>query len=73
MRNTWILVNRARVYLDPEALAEGELFLADAEVMSEQCEGCGEDIIQSGTVQRDVFLGPRIACNCGTSYPVESR
>ncbi len=73
MRDTWIKVNGTRVYLDPEALVDGELFLADADVMSEQCEGCGEDIIQSGTVQRDVFLGLRVACNCGTSYPVENR
>ncbi len=72
MRDTWILVNGTRVYLDPEALAEGELLRADAEVMSEQCKGCGEDILKTGSV-RGGLLGQWVVCSCGTSYPVESR
>jgi len=40
--------------------------------MSEQCEGCGEDILQSGTV-REGLLERWVVCNCGTNYPVESR
>ena len=70
MRNTWILVNGTRVYLDPEALAEGELLLADADVFSERCKGCGEDILKTSSVSYG-FLGPWVVCECGTSYPVE--
>lgn len=44
-------MNRTRVYLDPEGLTEGELRAADGDVMTEQCEGCGENILKSGTVK----------------------
>ena len=55
MRDTWILVNGTRVYLDPEHLAAGELRLADADATSEQCKGCGEDILQTGSVEQHML------------------
>jgi len=72
MRDTWILVNGARVYLDPDGLDRGELHLADADVASEQCAACGEDILRTGSVEQSV-LGPRVVCECGMSYAVERR
>ncbi len=72
MRDTWILVNGARVYLDPDGLDRGELHLADADAVSEQCRGCGEDILQTGSVEQGM-LGTRVTCECGMSYSVERR
>jgi hypothetical protein len=72
MRDTWIVVNGARVYLDPDGLDRGELHLADPDVMSEQCKGCGEDILQTGSVEQGM-LGLHVVCGCGMSYEIERR
>jgi hypothetical protein len=63
-------VNGTRVYLNPEALAEGELRAADADVMSDPCEGCREDILRSGTAKGGPVV-PRVVCDCGAEYAIE--
>lgn len=69
-RGTWIVVNRTWVYLDPNALAEGELRLADRDVATELCAGCGEEILGTGSAKfRSAEL--RILCSCGAEYTIE--
>ncbi len=66
--------SRIKVYLDEEALAEGDLELDDG-CDSEQCSHCGEDIMETGTIYSD-SKGSNVLCDelaggCGTRHPVE--
>ena len=70
-RDIWIVVNWSRIYLDPEGIADGKLRLADPDVLSEQCEDCAEDILETGSVEASL-LGPRVVCSCGARYLIES-
>lgn len=69
-RTAWIVVGGTRVYLDPGSLAEGGLRVADADVWSESCVRCGEDILESGTV-RPGIVAQLVTCTCGASYAIE--
>lgn len=69
----YIKINRARVYLDEGSFANG-LFRVEAETMSEQCEGCGVDIAETGTLDTDKE-GSTVRCDevaggCETYYEV---
>jgi hypothetical protein len=46
-----IRVGRELIWLDADALAKDEVKL-DRESISEQCEGCGRDILESGQIRR---------------------
>ena len=62
-----IRVGGETIWLEGKALRRGELRL-DRESVSQQCDGCGADIVERGTVHgRDGIV---IQCECGAAYPV---
>lgn len=62
---TYIRTNGARVYLDEEALAHGEVRVEPG-TLSDQCEGCGQEIGEGCHAARD-----EVWCDsCGTSYEI---
>lgn len=54
----FVRTNHARLYLDSLAFRRGEVKLAAGSV-SEQCEGCGHDLIETAQP-----YGPRFAVVC---------
>jgi hypothetical protein len=62
-----IRVGGATLWLDGKALRRGEMRL-DRESVSQQCDDCGSDIVESGTVHAGKDLV--IRCECGAVYPV---
>ena len=63
----YIRCNGSTVHINPEGFF-GRPQL-DAEWGSEQCEGCGEDIV--ATVKPfELFHGARVRCECGALYNV---
>lgn len=66
MTSPTIRVGGETLWLDSKALRRGELRL-DHESVSQQCDGCGADIAESGAVQPD---GMVIQCECGAVYPI---
>jgi hypothetical protein len=67
MKSSTIRVGGETVWLDGKALRRGEMRL-DRESVSQQCDGCGADIAESGTVHR--HDGVVVRCECGAVYPV---
>lgn len=67
MRTPTIRVGGETIWLDKKALRRGEVHL-DRESVSQQCDGCGQDIAESGVV-RDKGLS--VQCEgCNATYPV---
>lgn len=64
----YILVNSNRVYLDLSALKNEEVRLSYDGALSEQCEGCGDDIMGNPTVSSD---GAIVKCACGATFRVK--
>jgi hypothetical protein len=65
--NPTIRVGGETLWLDGKALRRGEMRL-DRESVSQQCDGCGADIAESGTVRgHEVVV---IQCECGAIYPI---
>lgn len=63
MLSKQIWCNGSSVYFDASAWRKGKLALVPKTV-SEQCEGCGEDIATVGVVDHDC-----VACDsCGQTY-----
>lgn len=59
-----VCCNGERIYFRADEFRRGRLRLEDDSV-SEQCEGCGADIAQSGRA-----AGSWIVCDCEAVYPV---
>lgn len=69
-----IRINQTIVYLDREALAEGE-FRIESGCLSELCEDCGADIAETGTLyggkDGSSVLCDELSGGCGAFYVVE--
>ena len=70
--------NGETLWLDGSALARGQMVMFHGS-LSEQCEGCGTDIFESGSIKtrEDIETRPplnkskyAVECNCGASYDV---
>lgn len=64
-----IHVGRELIWLDADALAKDEIKL-DRESISEQCEGCGRDILETGTIRRAHGVTSVDCSECGEWYEV---
>ncbi len=64
--NPFIRVNEERVDLSAQSLLRGRLEL-DEGACTEQCDGCSEDIMQSGGLSRDHRF---VVCDCGSKYEI---
>ncbi len=60
----FITVNQTRIDLNAAALAKGKVTLDDG-ALSEQCDGCAEDIVYTGGLSLD---GRSVVCECGESF-----
>jgi len=68
-----IRCNGTTVHINPETAQ------LDAEWGSEQCEGCGEDIVATGVVEPRrgqqpvgaLLYGSFVRCDCGATYHVD--
>lgn len=65
----YIRVNRSKIYLSEALLKKGRVVLDEEHSnSSDQCDGCGDDIIESGEKIAGIN---RIECKtCKTIYPV---
>jgi hypothetical protein len=66
MTGPTIRVGGETLWLERKALRHGEMRL-DRESVSQQCDGRGADIADSGNVHED---GAVIQCVCGATYPI---
>lgn len=64
-----IEVGRELIWLDATALARGDLKL-DRESISEQCDGCGRDIMETGVITQGAAVGAVRCTGCGEHYPI---
>lgn len=58
-----IFCNGMRIYFKAAEFSRGRLKRED-DTMSEQCEGCGVDISESGRVKKP----STVVCDCGAEY-----
>jgi hypothetical protein len=72
MRTPTIKVGGELIWLDPKALAKGEVKL-DRESISEQCDGCGRDIMETGELARGVEDNAVRCTACGDHYAIVER
>lgn len=73
-----VRVNRETLWLDGAALGRGQLAMSHGS-LSEQCEGCGQDIFESGSIVKRDEIETRpplnkskyiVRCECGADYDV---
>jgi hypothetical protein len=68
MRTPTIRVGGETLWLDVRALRRGEMRL-DRESVSQQCDGCGRDIAETGE-HKDVGIGVIQCTECGERYVI---
>ncbi len=67
MSHPYIKINKSRVYLDAKSARDG-YFKIEPGTMSEQCEDCGEDIAETGTLYGCLGEGNGCGVVCEESY-----